>query len=105
VAHAKALAAALHDLDGVEVVPAQPQTTMFHLLVRSTADALTAAAVRLAQDEAIWTWPRSAATDSPSWRRLELTVGDGALDFSPDELRDIVARLLADRPAAPAVAS
>jgi threonine aldolase len=105
-AHARAIAAALHGLDGVEVVPTTPTTTMFHLLVRADVDALKTAVARLATEKGVWTWPGGAPTDSPSWRRLEFTVGDGALDFTPAEVRAVVQRLLheATAPAASAAA-
>jgi hypothetical protein len=69
---------------------------MFHLLVRADQDALKVAAARLATEERIWTWPGGAPTDSPSWRRLEFSVGEGALDFTLAEVRTVVQRLVAD---------
>ena len=93
-AHAQAIAAAVRDLPGVEVVPDPPQTPMLHLLLRASADGLRRAALRFAEREGVWTWPRSQPTDSPNLQRVELMVGDATLDFSPAEVRTILQELL-----------
>ncbi|MGH8893450.1 MAG: threonine aldolase family protein [Actinomycetes bacterium] len=94
VAQARAIAAELSGLDGVEVVPDPPPTPMMHLYLRADSDALGAAMRRLALDEGLWTWPRPVATDLPSWQVVELTVGDATMEWTPAEARDLVARLL-----------
>jgi len=92
--HARAVAAELRTLAGVDVVPDPPQTPMMHLHLDVEVKALRAAALRLAEDDGIWTWPRSAPTDSPRRRKVELVVGDATLEFSPEEVRGVVERLL-----------
>jgi len=92
--HARAVAAELRTLAGVDVVPDPPQTPMMHLHLDVEEKALRAAALRLAEDDGIWTWPRSAPTDSPRRRKVELVVGDATLEFSPEEVRGVVERLL-----------
>lgn len=87
------IADALRGLDGVEVVPDPPHTTMMHLFVRREAGPLKAAVVRLAREEGIWAfsfWP----ADAPGVQRTELEVGDATLGFSAQEFGDIVRRLL-----------
>jgi hypothetical protein len=37
----------------------------------------------------------ASPTDLPSWQRVELTVGDATLEWTPAEVRDLVAGLLA----------
>jgi threonine aldolase len=93
-AHAQAIAAAVRDLPGVEVVPDPPQTTMMHLLLRTSADAFRMAALRIAEQDGTWTWPRSQLTDSPSVQRVELAVGDATLGFTPEEVRALLRRLI-----------
>jgi threonine aldolase len=93
-AHAQAIAAAVRTLPGVEVVPDPPQTTMMHLLLRAGAEQVRTVALQLAEQERIWTWPRSQPTDSPNIQRVELTVGDATLGFSPAEVGEILERLL-----------
>jgi threonine aldolase len=92
--HARALAEALREVPGVEIVPDPPQTPMMHLLVRTTAEAFEAAAVKLAEEDGIWTWGEVQTTLSPDVQKLELVVGDATLEFTPEEGADIVARLV-----------
>jgi threonine aldolase len=94
VEQARAVAAALRGVDGVEVRPDPPQTPMMHLLLRTDADAYRAAALRLVTEQKLWVGLRSGSCDLPGWRRIELTVGDATLDFTPDQVRDIIASLV-----------
>jgi len=93
--HARAIAAGLAGLDGVEVVPDPPVTPMMHLYLRAPAEALTAAMRRLAVDDGVWTWPKANPSDLPSWQVVELSVGDATMLWSPAEVRDLVSGLLA----------
>ncbi len=92
--HAIAIAAALDGQDGVRVVPRVPQTSMLHLHLRTTEEAFAGAVRRLATEERTWTWGSSYATGQPDWRAVELTVGDATLGFTPDEVAELVDRLL-----------
>ena len=92
--HARAIAAALQDVPGVQVQPDPPQTPMLHLLLTTGADAFTAAATELAEREGMWTWPGSVATDVPGVRAVELSVGDATMALTPEQVRDVVARLV-----------
>jgi threonine aldolase len=94
VAHAQAVAEALADVDGVVVVPDPPQTPMMHLHLRTTEAAVTAGIRRMATEQRLWTWGGSSATDTPGYRRVELTVGDATLGFTPAEVADAVRALL-----------
>lgn len=101
VKHARVIASALGDMEGVEVVPAEPPTTMAHLYLETTEAAFAEAALRLAEDQGLWTWPGSAASDLPSRRVVELTVGDATLELEPSEVRAIVAQLIAPTEGSP----
>lgn len=92
--HAQAIAAALRDVDGVRVVPDPPHTSMFHLHLRANADDLQDAMLRIADQERIWTWRTSFPSGQPDWRVVELTVGDATLDFTADDVRELVKRLI-----------
>jgi threonine aldolase len=94
VEHARALADALREVPGVEIVPDPPQTPMMHLFVRTTAAAYEAASVKLAEDDGIWTWAEAQTTASPNVQKLELVVGDATLEFTPDEVAAVIARLV-----------
>jgi threonine aldolase len=87
------IADALRDLDGVDLMPDPPHTTMMHLFLRREAAALKAAAVRLAQEQGIWTFT-FRPSDAPGVQRTELEVGDATLGFAPEEFRDIIDQLL-----------
>ncbi len=99
VAHARAIADALSPIDGVEVTPDPPHTNMMHIYLRSTPDAVIAGIRRLAREEKLWAFGGSVAADTPGYRRLELSVGDATLKFTPQEVAQVVGALL---PAAPA---
>ena len=94
VAHAEAIAAALAAIEGVDVVPDPPQTPMMHLHLRTTEATVVAAARRLATEQRLWTWGGSSPTDTPGIRRLEFTVGDATLGFTPAELAGVVREFL-----------
>jgi hypothetical protein len=96
VAHARAIADAIHDLPGLDVVPDPPQTSMMHLLLRSDPDRFREGVLALAREDGVWTWPRAAPTESPQVQAVELQVGDATMGFTPAEVRDVIRRLLPD---------
>jgi threonine aldolase len=91
--HALAIGTALRDVAGVQVLPDPPQASMMHLLLRTDAARMREAALRLAKDEGIWTWPRSWPSP-PGSSEVELDVGDATLGFTPEEAAEVVGRLL-----------
>ena len=94
LAHARAIAGALSDVASVTVIPDPPQVPMMHLLLRVSKDDFAAAARRLAKESGIWTPPSTMATADPAVQRTELSVGDGTMEFEPEELAAIFARLI-----------
>jgi threonine aldolase len=92
--HALAIATALRGLEKVRVVPDPPQTSMFHLHLGVPADELKANALRIAQEEGIWTWKSTFPSTHPDWQVVELTVGDATLDFTPYEVRQLIGQLV-----------
>lgn len=96
--HALATAAALADLPGVEVLPDPPQSPMMHLQISVTAAALEHRAIDIATREKIWTFPRPFSTVSPTLQRIEFSVGDATLGFSPAEVRDLIGALASGPP-------
>jgi len=97
--HARAIAATLAKIDGVEVLPDPPQTPMMHLFLRTTAKDFTSGAVRLATEEKLWAWGVSSPADVPGYRKVELSVGDATLALTTDEIADAVRALLPTRTA------
>ena len=74
--------------------PDPPQTPMMHIHLRTSAAAVVAGVRRMATEQRLWTWGGSAATDTPAIRRVELTVGDATLAFSPEAVASAVRELL-----------
>ena len=99
-AHARALAAALAEVDGIEVVPDPPQTPLFHLLLRGDRERLTEAALSVAEERKVFLFAEPSSTTSPRWQRHEVMVGDVTLSLEPAELAELYAEVLA-RAAAP----
>jgi threonine aldolase len=94
LAHARAIAVALADVEGVRVVPDPPQVPMMHLLLNTTEERYAEAARRLAVEQRIWVPPVSGPTIDPGVRHLEFSVGDATSELEPARVRDIVATLI-----------
>jgi hypothetical protein len=65
-----------------------------HVHLQAPADRLDAAIRALAVEKDTFTWPKSSPTGLPSWQVVELTVGDATMEWTPTEVRDLVAGLL-----------
>jgi threonine aldolase len=91
--HARAIATALSGSQGITVIPDPPQVPMMHLLLRVGKDDYTKAVRRLAEDQGIWASPFSAPTADPAVQRLEFSVGDATLEFTPTAVAEIFAGL------------
>ncbi len=91
--HARAIATALAAVPGATVIPDPPQVPMMHLLLQTSQDHFAGATRRLAADHGIWIRPSCMPTADPGVQRLELSVGDGTLGFSPAEIADIFTAL------------
>jgi threonine aldolase len=100
-AHARALAAALRELEGVEVVPDPPQTPLFHVLLRGDHERLVDAALEIAEERKVFLFADPSATTSPSWQKLEMMVGEVTLGLEPDEVAGLFAEVLARASAPP----
>jgi threonine aldolase len=92
--HARALAAELATVDGLEVVPDPPQTPLFHLLLRGDHDRLAEAALSVAEERKVFLFADPSATTSPSWQRHEVMVGEITLELAPEELRELYVEVL-----------
>jgi len=78
---------------GVRVIPDPPQVAMMHLLLRTGKEDYSGAARRLAEDRGIWVSQTCMQTADRGVQRLELSVGDGTLGFSPAEIAGIFTAL------------
>ena len=66
---------------------------MMHLQLSVTASDLQSRALDIAMRDKIWTFPRPFATVSPILQRIEFSVGDATMDFTPAEVRDLIGGL------------
>jgi threonine aldolase len=92
---ARELAVSLGSVAGVEVVPDPPQTPLFHVLVHAPADALERAHAAVLDEGGVELFRYARTTTSPRWSRFELTVGENAMAVEVDEVRALVADLVA----------
>ncbi|MGB6457319.1 MAG: beta-eliminating lyase-related protein [Streptosporangiaceae bacterium] len=92
--HGQAIAAGLSGIPGITVVPDPPQVPMMHLLLTVAKDDYTNAARRLAEDQGIWASPFCMPTGDPAVQRLEFSVGDATLEFTPAAVAEIFAGLI-----------
>ena len=92
--HARASAAELRSVDGLEVVPDPPQTPLFHLLLRGEHDRLADAALSVAEQRKVFLFADPSATTSPSWQRHEVMVGEVTLALDSKELRELYVEVL-----------
>ena len=95
LAHARALAAALIAVDGLEVVPDPPRTALFHVLLRGDREQLSDAALAVAEDRGVFLFGDPGTTTLPGWQRHEVMVGESTLALEPTEVRDLYAEILA----------
>ena len=93
-AHARALAAALSEVEGIEIVPDPPQTPLFHVLLRGDRERLAEAAIQIAEERKVFLFADPSSTTSPSWQRHEVMVGEVTLQLQPEELRGLYAEIL-----------
>jgi threonine aldolase len=93
-AHARALAAALSGVEGIEIVPDPPQTPLFHILLRGDRERLADAALDLAEERKVFLFADPDSTTSPSWHKLEVMVGEVTLALEPDEVAGLFAEVL-----------
>ncbi|MGH3733984.1 MAG: threonine aldolase family protein [Acidimicrobiales bacterium] len=96
--HAVAIGAALRGLPGVEVIPARIQAPMMHLRLQVTLEELRARALDVARNDKVWTFARAFTSEDAQRQRIEFTVGDATLRFTPDEVRHYIRQLVRKRP-------
>jgi hypothetical protein len=94
LAHARALGAALSEVDGVEVIPDPPQTPLFHLLLRGEREELQRRSLELARERGVWLFGPLQPAAGDRAGRLEINIGEPALEISPDEAAELFSLVL-----------
>jgi threonine aldolase len=93
-AHARAIARALEDVPGVQIVPDPPHTNMMRLVLAVEERRLRRNVCRVARERGVYTFRWNGPAYVPSTRMVELTVGDATLAFAPREVAELVVELL-----------
>lgn len=91
---ARAIAAALANVDGVRVLPDPPQTPMMHLLFDTSEEEFASSARRLAENDGVWVWPRAMPTGDPGVVRCELSVGRATCAQDPRWIAETLGALV-----------
>ncbi|HEX5192588.1 MAG TPA: beta-eliminating lyase-related protein [Solirubrobacteraceae bacterium] len=94
LAHARALGAALREVPGLQLVPDPPQTPLFHVLLRGDRERLEQRARELARERGVWLFGPLRPTEVDDVARIELNIGEPALDISPDEAAELFSLVL-----------
>jgi threonine aldolase len=94
LAHARALGGALREVPGVQVVPDPPQTPLFHLLLRGDRERLEQRALDLSRERGVWLFGPLRPTEVDDTARVELNVGEPALEISPAEAAELFSAVL-----------
>ncbi|MFL6120981.1 threonine aldolase family protein [Actinophytocola sp.] len=91
--HAVAIAEAL-TVGGISVVPATPQTPLFHILLPVDAAAATRARDELIAERGVQVFSRAQPESVPGRCRFEITVGENAMEFEPHEVVELIDELV-----------
>lgn len=86
VDRAHELAQVLGGVNGITINPAIPHTNMFHVFMQGDEEALLQARDHIAEDRGLWLFGGLQATNVPGIVKFEVTVGDGALQISNDDV-------------------
>ena len=94
---AVAIAERFAAIDGIDVVPAPPQTNTFHVFLRGDRDELESRAHAYARDTGTFVFARLAPTVNPAMWKWEFVAGDATLELEPEAIEAAV-RFVLDRP-------
>ncbi len=92
--HALAIAAAVRDIPGIEVMPDPVQSPMMHVRFSADLDAIRERVVDIARTDKVWTFARPWVSLGPKLQEFEFSVGDATLELSPDEIRGLFIRMV-----------
>jgi hypothetical protein len=88
----------VRELPRVSIVPDPPQTPLFHVHVRGDRDVLWERMLDQAQAQAhgVWLANRIEPSVVPNVSKLELNIGEPALEISPKEAAELFAAVAAN---------
>jgi threonine aldolase len=95
--HAIAIAAAINADGTARTVPDPPQTPLFHVHLPASRPAAERAAAELLADHGVQLFTRPRTAPDPATCSFEVTVGENAMAFTPEEvvghIRDLMLRV------------
>jgi hypothetical protein len=83
---ARALAKALADVEGIEVLPAEVRSPLMHLRFNATVNLMEQRVRRIAKEQGIFTLPYVFSLDGPRSPRYEFQIGRASMELSLDEM-------------------
>jgi threonine aldolase len=92
--HAVAIAKALTSGGVADVLPDPPHTPLFHIRLPVPAAAAEAASKALVDEQGVHLFTRVRRESWPDRCRVELTVGENAMEFAPDEVAALYAEVV-----------
>ena len=95
---ARAIAARLREIPGVDVVPDPPHTNTFHLYVTGERAALEERAHAYAREHGTFVFGRLTPTLMPTRQRWEFVAGGATMEIPVDDVVDAVCGIVASGP-------
>lgn len=92
--HAIAIAAAINAGGLARTVPDPPQTPLFHVHLPAPRQAVERAGAALLASRGIQLWGRVRTVTDPRACAFEISVGENAMEFTPDEVAGLIRELL-----------
>ncbi|MDP9847131.1 threonine aldolase family protein [Streptosporangium lutulentum] len=93
--HAIAIAAAVNADGAAHAHPAPPQTPIFHIHLPASRRAVEQAGAEILAEHGIKLWGRVRSVPDPTRCSFEVSVGENAMEFTPDEVVALIHDLLA----------
>jgi threonine aldolase len=92
--HAVAIAAAINAAGLAHTTPAIPQTSLFHVHLPASAPSVQRAADELLAERDVHLFLYTRTAPSPRTCSFEISVGENAMEFAPDEVADLIGDLI-----------
>ncbi|MEV4089171.1 hypothetical protein AB0J43_53805, partial [Nonomuraea fuscirosea] len=93
--HAIAVAAAINADGAARAHPDPPQTPMFHVHLPAGRHAVERAGQEILAEHGIQLWGRVRSASEPGRSAFEVSVGENAMEFTPDEVVGLIHDVLA----------
>jgi hypothetical protein len=91
--HCVAIADAVRDVPGVEVLPDPVQSTLMHVRFSVDLETFRERVAEIARSQKLMTFARPWSSLGPRLQEFEFQVGDATLELSVEEIRGLFARL------------